>query len=608
LPLKRQTFQRYFHTTGCKNTSWSFRGSLLIDRDAYFPIAESAESTLDAGWLSVEWDIMRPTGGTMQIETRTTQPFTDQKPGTSGLRKKVDVFVQPHYLENFVQAVFDAMPKIQGTTLVLGGDGRYYNRTAAQTIIRMAAANGVAKILVGQGALLSTPAASCVIRKYGADGGFILSASHNPGGPHEDFGIKFNTENGGPAPESFTNAVFEKTKSLTRYFTVDTPDINLDQLGSVSLGNLVVEMIDPVDDYAELMASLFDFDAIQHAFQEGSLSIRFDALHAITGPYAKRILVDRLGAPHDAVVNGIPLEDFGGGHPDPNLVHAHELAEHMSGPNAPALGAASDGDGDRNMIMGSNFFVTPSDSLAVLAANLHLIKGYREGLKGVARSMPTSRAVDRVGQSLGLGYYETPTGWKFFGNLLDAGKITLCGEESFGTGSDHVREKDGLWAVLAWLNLLAVRKESVADIVRAHWKQYGRDVYSRHDYEGIALSTGEAIMAHLETQLSSLPGKTFGAYTVSAADDFCYQDPIDGSISPHQGLRIIFGEKARMVFRMSGTGTVGATVRLYIEQYETDPQRQLLDAQIVLADLIQLAEALSEIRKRSGMEAPTVIT
>lgn len=544
----------------------------------------------------------------MQITTRETQPFNDQKPGTSGLRKKVDVFVQPHYLENFVQSVFEAMPKLKGTTLVLGGDGRYYNRTAAQTIIRMAAANGVSKLLVGQGALISTPAASCIIRKFGADGGFILSASHNPGGPHEDFGIKFNTENGGPAPEGLTNAIFERTKTLQRYFTLETPDIDLDRLGSVTVGDLTVEIIDPVKDYEALMEELFDFDAIQGALRDGSLSIRFDALHAITGPYAQRILVERLGAPAEAVVNAVPLEDFGGGHPDPNLVHAHELAEWMARPNAPTLGAASDGDGDRNMIMGADFFVTPSDSLAVLAANLHLLPGYRDGLKGVARSMPTSRAVDRVGKALGLGYYETPTGWKFFGNLLDAGKITLCGEESFGTGSDHVREKDGLWAVLAWLNLLAVRKESVADIVRAHWLQYGRDAYSRHDYEGIPIAIGEGIMALVNSQLSSLPGQRFGDYEVTEADDFCYQDPIDGSVSPHQGVRIIFGERARMVFRLSGTGTVGATLRLYIEQYETDPSRQSLDAQVLLKDLIDLSEQLAEIRKRTGMATPTVIT
>lgn len=544
----------------------------------------------------------------MQIKTRETKPFNDQKPGTSGLRKKVEVFIQPGYLENFVQAVFDAMPKVKGTTLILGGDGRYYNRTAAQIIIRMAAANGVKKVLVGQGALLSTPAASCVIRKYHADGGFILSASHNPGGPHEDFGIKFNTDNGGPAPEGFTNAIFEKTKTIDRYFTLETPNVDLDHLGTVMVGDLTVEVIDPVADYEALMAELFDFEAIQTALEEGSLSIRFDALHAITGPYARRILVDRLGAPANSVVNAIPLEDFGGGHPDPNLVHAHELAECMEKADAPTLGAASDGDGDRNMIMGAQFFVTPSDSLAVLAANIHLIKGYKEGLKGVARSMPTSRAVDRVGKALGLGYYETPTGWKFFGNLLDAGKINLCGEESFGTGSDHVREKDGLWAVLAWLNLLAVRKESVADIVREHWKKFGRDVYSRHDYEGIPSDIGEDIMNHVESQFATLPGKSFGNYTVTEADDFCYQDPVDDSISPHQGLRIVFGEKARMVFRLSGTGTVGATLRLYIEQYETDLARHALDAQDVLKELILLAEELAEIRKRTGLAVPTVIT
>ena len=544
----------------------------------------------------------------MKTITVPTQPFTDQKPGTSGLRKKVKVVLQKNYLENFVQSVLDAVGDTAGITLVLGGDGRYYNRQAAQLIIRMAAANGVGRVLVGRGALLSTPAASCVIRKYGAAGGFVLSASHNPGGPDEDFGIKFNAANGGPAPEGFTNAVYARTLEISEYRTAETPDVDLDTLGPSKVGDMVVEVIDPVTDYAELLEQLFDFNLIQGALKAGSLSICFDAMHAITGPYARRILVERLGAPADAVMNAVPLEDFGGGHPDPNLVHAHELAERMYAANAPVLGAASDGDGDRNMIMGDHFFVTPSDSLAVLAANLHLLPGYRAGLKGVARSMPTSQAPDRVAKALGIGCYETPTGWKFFGNLLDAGKITLCGEESFGTGSDHVREKDGLWAVLAWLNLLAVRNQSVADIVREHWARYGRDYYSRHDYEGMSLAIGDGIMAHLRGQLAGLVGQSFGGNTVSLADDFSYTDPVDGSVSPNQGIRIVFENGSRIVFRLSGTGTEGATLRIYLERYEPDAAQHGHDPQDALKDLIELAEQLGEVKKRSGMAAPTVIT
>ena len=544
----------------------------------------------------------------MKTITVPSQPFTDQKPGTSGLRKKVKVVLQKNYLENFVQSVLDAVGDTAGITLVLGGDGRYYNRQAAQLIIRMAAANGVGRVLVGRGALLSTPAASCVIRKYCAAGGFVLSASHNPGGPDEDFGIKFNAANGGPAPEGFTNAVYARTLEISEYRTTDTPEVDLDTLGESRVGDMVVEVIDPVTDYAELLEQLFDFDLIQDSLKAGSLSICFDAMHAITGPYARRILVERLGAPADAVMNAVPLEDFGGGHPDPNLVHAHELAERMYAADAPALGAASDGDGDRNMIMGDHFFVTPSDSLAVLAANLHLLPGYRAGLKGVARSMPTSQAADRVAKALGIGCYETPTGWKFFGNLLDDGKITLCGEESFGTGSDHVREKDGLWAVLAWLNLLAVRKQSVADIVREHWAQYGRDYYSRHDYEGMPLAIGDGIMAHLRGQLAGLVGQRFGDNTVSLADDFSYTDPVDGSVSPNQGIRIVFENGSRIVFRLSGTGTEGATLRIYLERYEPDAAQHGHDPQDALKDLIDLAEQLGEVRQRSGMAAPTVIT
>ena len=544
----------------------------------------------------------------MHIKTIKTHPYTDQKPGTSGLRKKVKVVLQEHYLENFVQSVFDALGDTQGITLVLGGDGRYYNRQAAQIIIKMAAANGVGRLLVGRGALLSTPAASCLIRKYGAQGGFVLSASHNPGGPDEDFGIKFNAANGGPAPESLTNAIFARTLEIQQFHIVEAAELNIDAVGEYALGTMTVQVVDSVADYAELMEQLFDFGLIESSLKSGHLSICFDAMHAITGPYAQRILVERLGASPDSVMNAVPREDFGGGHPDPNLVHAHELAERMYAPGAPALGAASDGDGDRNMIMGDHFFVTPSDSLAVLAANLHLLPAYRAGLKGVARSMPTSQAADRVAKALGIGCYETPTGWKFFGNLLDDGKITLCGEESFGTGSDHVREKDGLWAVLAWLNLLAVRKQSVADIVRGHWAKYGRDYYSRHDYEGMPLAIGDGIMAHLRGQLNDLTGQAFAGSTVRLADDFSYTDPVDGSVSPNQGIRIIFENGSRIVFRLSGTGTEGATLRIYLERYEPDATQHGHDPQVALRDLIELAEQLGEVKKRSGMAAPTVIT
>lgn len=544
----------------------------------------------------------------MIIETIKTHPFRDQKPGTSGLRKKVKVFQQPGYLENFVQAVFDTLGDVSGKTLVLGGDGRYFNREASQTIIRMAAANGVGRLLVGRSAILSTPAASCVIRKNKAHGGFVLSASHNPGGPDEDFGIKFNVANGGPAPESFTNAVYARTLEITEYRAAAMPDIDLDKLGEHQLGDMTVTVIDPVDDYAALMESLFDFDLIKSAIKTGAITLCFDAMHAVTGPYAKRILEERLGAAPGCVRNGVPLEDFGGGHPDPNLTYAHELAELMYGAKPPTLGAASDGDGDRNMVMGAHFFVTPSDSLAVLAANAHLIPGYKNGICGVARSMPTSQAADRVARALGVECYETPTGWKFFGNLLDAKKITLCGEESFGTGSNHVREKDGLWAVLFWLNLVTARRQSVAEIVREHWRRFGRDFYTRHDYEGIDSAIGDAILKHLRDQLPTLAGGQLGGLAVSVADDFAYIDPVDGSTSEKQGIRIIFENGSRMVFRLSGTGTEGATLRIYLERYERDEALHGTDTQEALHDLIQLAEQLCQVKQRTGMTAPTVIT
>ncbi len=547
----------------------------------------------------------------MNAKTVTTTPFSDQKPGTSGLRKKVTAFQAPNYLENFVQAVFDTILVPAGSTLVLGGDGRYYNREAIQVILRMAAANGFGKVLVGQGGILSTPAASAVIRKYRTFGGLILSASHNPGGPEGDFGIKYNAANGGPAPEKITDAIFARSKALTSYRILDDGTIDIDRIGRQMLGDMAVEVIDPVADYADLMESLFDFAAIRELIA-GGFRLCFDAMHAVTGPYAKEIIERRLGAPAGTVINGVPLEDFGGGHPDPNLTYAHELVEIMFRANdanpAPDFGAASDGDGDRNMVLGRGFFVTPSDSLAVIAANATLAPGYADGIAGVARSMPTSAAADRVAQKLGVACYETPTGWKFFGNLMDAGKVTLCGEESFGTGSSHVREKDGLWAVLFWLNILASRRQSVEAILHAHWAEYGRNVYSRHDYEALPSDVAEAIMAQVRGRFADLPGTTFGNYRVKFCDDFSYTDPVDGSVSTGQGLRIGFENGSRIVFRLSGTGTEGATLRLYLEAFDADSATQRLDAQLALAELIAIADDISQLRQRSGRELPTVIT
>ena len=547
----------------------------------------------------------------MSIRTVATTPFGDQKPGTSGLRKKVAVFQTANYLENFVQAVFDTILENAevpaGATLTLGGDGRYLNREAIQVILRMAAANGFAKVLVGQGGILSTPAASCVIRKYQTFGGLILSASHNPGGPDGDFGIKYNAGNGGPAPEKITDAIFARSKALTNYRIVDAPDVDLDRPGRQAVDGMVVEVIDPVADYAELMESLFDFPAIRDLVAAG-FELCFDAMHAVTGPYAKEIIEGRLGAPAGSVINGVPLEDFGGGHPDPNLTYAHQLVEIMYDIDAPDLGAASDGDGDRNMILGRGFFVTPSDSLAVIAANATLAPGYANGIAGIARSMPTSAAADRVAHKLGVPCFETPTGWKFFGNLMDAGQVTLCGEESFGTGSSHVREKDGLWAVLFWLNILAKRRQSVEHILEDHWAVFGRNVYSRHDYEALPTEVANGIMEQVRAAFASLPGRKFGSFAVKLCDDFSYTDPSDGSQSNGQGLRIIFEDGSRIVFRLSGTGTEGATLRLYLEAFEGDPSRQRGDAQLLLADLIAIADEISGLKARSGRERPTVIT
>ena len=544
----------------------------------------------------------------MNVRTVSTQPYSDQKPGTSGLRKQVPIFQQPHYLENFIQSIFDSLENVQGQTLVLGGDGRYFNRQAIQTILKMAAANGVGRILVGKGGILSTPGVSCIIRKYKAFGGIVLSASHNPGGPEGDFGVKYNIGNGGPAPEKVTGAIFERSKTIDSYQILDAPDQNIDTLGTTTLDTMTVEVIDPVTDYTQLMQSLFDFDLIRNFLSSGQFRIGIDSMHAVTGPYAHAIFEQQLQAPTGTVRNGTPLEDFGGGHPDPNLVYAHELVELLYGENALDFGAASDGDGDRNMILGKNFFVTPSDSLAVLAANATLVPGYRGGLAGVARSMPTSQAVDRVAAKLGLDCYETPTGWKFFGNLLDANKATLCGEESFGTSSNHIREKDGLWAVLFWLNILAVRQQPVAEIVQEHWRTYGQNYYSRHDYEGVPKDQANTLMENLRSTLPTMKGQMLGQYQVDYADDFSYTDPIDGSVSQKQGIRMGFTDGSRIVFRLSGTGTQGATLRVYLESFEGDASKHGLDPQMALGDLITIADQVAQIRTLTGMDKPTVIT
>lgn len=543
----------------------------------------------------------------MTIITTATTPFDGQKPGTSGLRKKVRVFQQPGYAENFIQSVFDSVEGKDGATLVIGGDGRFYNRTVIQTAIRMAAANGVARVLVGQGGILSTPAASHIIRLHKALGGLILSASHNPGGPDEDFGIKYNIANGGPAPEAVTEAIYARTRTIDRWLIVDAPDVDLDTIGTSDVAGMAVEVIDAVADYAALMETLFDFAAIRAAVA-GGFTMAFDAMHAVTGPYATEILERQLGFAPGTVRNGVPLEDFGGHHPDPNLVHAHVLYETMMAPDAPDFGAASDGDGDRNLIIGRGRFINPSDSLAMLAANAHFAPGYASGLKGVARSMPTSAAADRVAAALGIPAYETPTGWKFFGTLLDAGMATICGEESAGTGSDHVREKDGLWAVLLWLNILAVRGISVDALARDHWARFGRTYYARHDYEGVETARADALMAELNAALPHLPGQSFGALTVETADNFAYTDPVDGSVSAGQGVRILFTGGSRIVFRLSGTGTEGATLRLYLERYE--PVGGALDAETgdMLAELVAAADAIAGIVRHIARVAPDVIT
>ncbi|MDF0601356.1 alpha-D-glucose phosphate-specific phosphoglucomutase [Psychromarinibacter sp. C21-152] len=541
------------------------------------------------------------------MTTVTTEPIPGQKPGTSGLRKKTHVFMQRHYLENFVQAIFDAIGGAGGKTFVVGGDGRYFNDRACQVILRMAAANGAAKCFVGQGGILSTPAASHLIRRNGTDGGIILSASHNPGGPDEDFGIKFNTPNGGPAPESVTSKMHAAANEMREYRILEDHDVDLSRAGPAQVGDMAVEVVDPVADYADLMETLFDFDAIR-AMISGGFRIRFDAMCAVTGPYAVEILENRLGAPGGTVVNRQPLPDFGGMHPDPNPVWAKMLMDEMWGANAPDFGAASDGDGDRNMILGRETYVSPSDSLAVIAANAHLAPGYAAGLKGVARSMPTSGAVDRVAQAKGLECFETPTGWKFFGNLMDAGRVSLCGEESFGTGSDHVREKDGLWAVLMWLNILAARGQGVAEVLASHFAQYGRNYYSRHDFEGLEVEKAEAMLGKLAAKLEDLPGKEFEGLEVTTADIFAYTDPVDGSVAEGQGFRIIFLDGSRIVMRLSGTGTSGATLRLYLERYMPGPDGLDRDPQDALGPVIRAADEIAGIAAHLDRTTPDVVT
>ncbi|GHC16826.1 alpha-D-glucose phosphate-specific phosphoglucomutase [Gemmobacter nanjingensis] len=543
----------------------------------------------------------------MTVLTIATQPIAGQKPGTSGLRKKTPVFMGAHYLENFVQSIFDAIGGAAGKTFVLGGDGRYFNDRAAQTILKMAAANGAAKVIVGQNAVLSTPAASHLIRLNKTDGGIIMSASHNPGGPEEDFGVKFNMANGGPAPEAVTEAMFRRTTEITEYRISDAADIDLGRIGATTVDGMAVEVVDSVTDYAALMETLFDFPAIRAMFA-GGFRMRFDAMCAVTGPYATEILENRLGAAKGTVTHGTPLPDFGGMHPDPNPTWAHELMAEMMGADAPDFGAASDGDGDRNMVVGRGVYVSPSDSLAVLAANAHLAPGYARGLAGVARSMPTSAAADLVADALGIGKYETPTGWKFFGNLLDAGRATLCGEESFGTGSDHVREKDGLWAVLLWLNILAVRQQSVATIMAEHFARFGRNYYSRHDFEAIATDKADAMMAELRASLAGLKGQSVEGMEIAGADDFAYTDPVDGSVSQKQGVRILFTDGSRIVMRLSGTGTEGATLRVYLERYTPGPEGLDRDPQEALAPVIRAAHALAKIAAHTGRTEPDVVT
>ncbi|WP_028079182.1 alpha-D-glucose phosphate-specific phosphoglucomutase [Solimonas soli] len=543
----------------------------------------------------------------MPIRDIQTKPYLDQKAGTAGLRKKVAVFQQPHYLENYLQSIFDCVPELKDGILVIGGDGRYHNRDAIQTTAAIAAANGIARLIIGQGGLLSTPAASMLIRNRRAAGGFLLTASHNPAGPDGDFGIKFNVAGGGQASESLTSRIFEHSKTIARYRRLDGGTIDIDRRGEQHLGSTVVEIVDCVEDYAALMQQLFDFERIRDWLKRGA-RLRFDAMHAVTGPYARRIFVEQLGAPPDSVMNAVPLEDFGGGHPDPNLIHAKHLAELAHGDDAPDLIAASDGDGDRNMILGRGIFISPGDSLAMLAANLPLLPGYRDGLRGIARSMPTCRAADQVAKALKVPLHETPTGWKFFCNLLDAGQVTICGEESFGTSSSHTREKDGLWAVLAWANVLAATGKSMQEIADTHWTRFGRHYFARHDYEELAAPQAEAVMQAVAAELATLPGRAFADLPVTLADEFSYRDPTDGSIASGQGLRIVCGDEARVVLRLSGTGTRGATLRVYLERYVREAASLHWKTADAVAPLAGAIDRLARIAELTGRRVPDVVT
>ena len=536
-------------------------------------------------------------------------PFRDQKPGTSGLRKSTKFFQTQHYLESFIEAILRTLPGIQGGVLIVGGDGRYGNCEAIEVILRMAAAHRVKKVITTLDGILSTPAASNLIRSYGAVGGIILSASHNPGGIDGDFGVKINGPNGGPANESLTNQIYQCSTNLKEYKIINVKNnISLHTIGINYILDMEVEVIDGVKDYIDLMQNIFDFEQISDYIKEDFL-IAFDALNAVTGPYAQKLLEEILGARKGTVLNGIPQKDFGGLHPDPNLTYANKLAALLlSSDSLYSFGAACDGDGDRNMILGRKCFVNPSDSLAILSANYKSVPAYAKGLAGVARSMPTSSAVDLVAKAMDIPCYETPTGWKFFGNLLDAGKITICGEESFGTGSNHIREKDGLWAVLYWLQILSQKKISVAELMHEHWQIYGRNYYSRHDYENISSDVAISLYERVRSMLSSIKGENLGGRKIHLADDFMYNDPIDGSISSNQGVRIILEDGSRIILRLSGTGTQGSTLRIYLEQYVECNGNLNQDPQIALKDLIQGVENIAEITKRTGMHRPTVIT
>lgn len=538
------------------------------------------------------------------IKIVATTPYTDQKMGTAGLRRKSQTVLQPNYVENFMQSIFNVIGDLKGKTFVVGGDGRFYNDTAIQKIIKMAAANGAAKLIVGQNGFMSTPAGSNVILKNKADGGFILSASHNPGGKSGDFGIKYSNASGGQIPSSVSDKIYQETLNIKEYKICDIEDVDLSRLGTQEVCSMQIEVIDPVKDYVEMMQQIFDFAAIRRLFENG-FTMRFDAMNAVTGPYARKIFEELLNAPEGSVVNDTPLPDFGGLHPDPNMVYAKELVNFMFSDKAADFGAANDGDGDRNMILGPGFFVTPSDSLAIITDNFNLIPAYKNGIYGVAKSAATSTAVARVAQARGIGYYEVPTGWKYFVNLMDSKRITFCGEESFGTGSSHIREKDGIWAVLFWLNIIAATGKSVEQITREHWQKYGRSYYVRFDFEGVDTAVADKLMTDLEARLPELPGQTLEGFTVSDAGAFVYNDPVDHS-STQNGLIIRFADGSRIVYRLSGTGSSGATIRVYLERYsKTDLNNDPLK---MLTEIFKIAMAVAEIPERTGKHQADVVT